>query len=621
MRETGGPARPLHVIATAGHVDHGKSTLIERLTGIDPDRLAEEKRRGLTIDLGFAWLTLPSGREIGFVDVPGHERFVRNMLAGVGPVRLVLFVVAADEGWKPQSEEHLQIVDVLGADAGVVAETKSDLVDADRSAGVRDDIRARLAGTALAAAPIVACSAYTGQGIEDLLAELNRMVADAPAPERDGRPRLFVDRIFPVKGAGTVVTGTLTGGPLRVGDEAQLWPSGIRSRIRSLQTHKHAIEVATPVSRVAVNLAGAERGAIARGDVLGRSGAWRATDRFDGTLTPVRGLSHRLSARGAYKLHAGSAERDARIRFLDDEPTDPRATRSVRVRLSAPIVLDVFDRFVLRDAGRRATVAGGRVLDVDPPARPGDAAERLGARDRARRDDLPRLLVRERRAVRATTVPWLTGVDPGAVAGATRSGAWWIADDLLAEAVRAVRSGLETYHRHDPLGPGRDVAAVRADLSTVFGHGDLAGDQALDALLEAAASDPTFVREGATLRLATHVPDDRDQDIDAVVSAVGEAEPTPPSLRELASLHGRDVVDAAIRSGRLARVGPDLVFTSAFVERATAIVRAAGTDGITVGRFREELGTSRKYALPLLEHFDHRGVTVRRGDLRFAVGT
>src|SRR5438132_5970418 len=248
--------RSLQVIATAGHVDHGKSALILRLTGMDPDRLAEEKRRGLTIDLGFAWLTLPSGREIGFVDVPGHERFVRNMLAGVGPVRLVLFVVAADEGWKPQSEEHLQIVDVLGAHGAVVAITKRDVVGEAAIRAREEEVRGKLEDTRLAGSSIVACSAVTGEGMDDLVAALDDLVANAPAAERTGRPRQFLDRVFTIRGAGTVVTGTLTGGPLSVGQEAEILPGGHRARIRGLQTHKRRLPTALPVSRDAVDLAG-----------------------------------------------------------------------------------------------------------------------------------------------------------------------------------------------------------------------------------------------------------------------------------------------------------------------------------------------------------------------------
>src|SRR6266487_6840116 len=259
----------LRVVATAGHVDHGKSSLIIQLTGIDPDRFEEEKRRGLTIDLGYAWCTLPSGREIGFVDVPGHERFVRNMLAGVGPVRLVMFVVAADEGWKPQSEEHLEIVDVLGAAGGVVALTKADLVDDETLDIAELEVRERLSGTSLEGAPVVACSAVTGLGLDRLAEALDAMVAAAPPPVRDGRVRQFLDRVFSIRGAGTVVTGTLTGGPRRVGQEVEVYPTGRRARVRGLQTHKRTLDLARPVSRVATNLVGIEREELERGDVIG----------------------------------------------------------------------------------------------------------------------------------------------------------------------------------------------------------------------------------------------------------------------------------------------------------------------------------------------------------------
>ncbi|MGH2654477.1 MAG: selenocysteine-specific translation elongation factor, partial [Actinomycetota bacterium] len=387
-------AQPLQVVATAGHVDHGKSSLIVRLTGIDPDRWEEEKRRGLTIDLGFAWGTLPSGREIGFVDVPGHERFVRNMLAGVGPVRLVLFVVAADEGWKPQSEEHLAIVDVLGAEGGVVALTKGDLVTGDTLAGREAEVRDRLAGTVLEGSPLVACSAVTGHGLDALRAALDDMVAAAPAPEDRGRPRIAIDRSFTIRGAGTVVTGTLTGGTLAVGEEARVYPEGHPVRIRSLQTHRRAVDVARPVSRVAANLAGVPTDAASRGDVLARTGQWRPAAVVEARVRPVRGLAHPLTARGAYKLYVGSAERDARMRLYGARELSPGDSGFARIRLSRPVVVETGDRFVLREAGRRETVAGGVILDADPPARPGpDPVARLAGREGAGREELAALVV------------------------------------------------------------------------------------------------------------------------------------------------------------------------------------------------------------------------------------
>src|SRR5215208_3645216 len=264
----------LGVIATAGHVDHGKSALIVALTGIDPDRYAEEKRRGLTIDLGYAWTTLASGREVGFVDVPGHERFIRTMLAGVGPVRLVLFVVAADEGWKPQTEEHLQILDVLDVSRGVVVLTKRDLIDDETLAIAEAEARERLAGTVLADAPILPVSAVTGAGIPELREALDAMVTGAPTPE-DARARLFIDRVFTISGAGTVVTGTLTGGCLATDDDVRVEPAGVAARVRSLQSHKRERTDVCHVARVAANLAGIDRAGVGRGSVVVEAGGLR----------------------------------------------------------------------------------------------------------------------------------------------------------------------------------------------------------------------------------------------------------------------------------------------------------------------------------------------------------
>ena len=603
------------VVATAGHVDHGKSALILRLTGMDPDRWAEEKRRGLTIDLGFAWTELPSGREIGFVDVPGHERFIRNMLAGIGPVRLVLFVVAADEGWKPQSEEHLQIIDVLGVDGGVVALTKQDAVDEETLAIALDEVREKLDGTALGKAEIVACSSVSGEGLDELRAALDRMIAAAPEPQRDGRTRQYVDRVFSIKGAGTVVTGTLTGGPLEIGMEVEMYPTGRRARIRGLQSHKRGIERAVPVARVAANLVGIEREDLERGDVVGPPGRWRPTSLIEARVVPVRGLDHPLGARGAYKLYAGAAERDARIRFSGE-------SGFARIRLSAPLVLDVFDRFVIREAGRRETVAGGVVLDVEPPLRPGsDPTARLAARQEALREELPMLLLAERGSVRADDVEILTGVAPDDIPGAAPAGAWWVSeglDDLVAGAVGRV---LEDFHRAHPLRAGADLPLARTAAAEALERAGGTPDPTLvDALLELYAARGLVVRTASEIRLATHRVqlDERRDDVDRLVRTLADGEPTPPSLAELVAAGiSREVIDAAGRDGLVVKVSADLVFTAGFVHRAEETVRAAGAEGISVSAFRERLGTSRKYAVPLLEHLDHKGVTKRQGDLRF----
>jgi selenocysteine-specific elongation factor len=621
------PSR-IYVVATAGHVDHGKSSLIVKLTGIDPDRFAEEKRRGLTIDLGYAWRTLPSGREVGFVDVPGHERFIGNMLAGVGPVRLVLFVVAADEGWRRQSEEHLQILDVLGVTGGVVALTKRDLVDAATLHATEQDVRARLRGTALADAPIVAVSARSGEGIDTLEAALDAMLGSAPVPEV-ARPRLFVDRIFTIKGAGTVVTGTLSGDCLSVGDEVELYPTSRRARIRSLQTHKRMEERACPISRVAANLVGAEREELERGDVLGRAGDWLPTQTFEGVLRPVRDLGRSLTVRGAYKLYAGAAEADAKIRLLGADALDADGQAYVRIRLSRPLVLDVFDRFVLREMGRRETVAGGVVLDVAPPSRSGAAAPlRLSARASATRAQLPSLLAAERGAVRAQEAEQLTGAsvlaeDSASGADHDGVGAWLLRPDVREAVQGQVREAVAAFHERSPLQEGFGLPQVRGVIGEALRRAGAPADPDLiETALDSLGGDGGFVRTAGTLRLASHRVelDAHGPDLERLLAAVGgEQEATPATVKDLlATGVARDVIEAAARAGLIVRVSPELVFTPALVARAEALVRASGPAGITVGAFREGLGTSRKYAVPLLEWFDQRGITRREGDLRIA---
>ncbi len=607
------------MVATAGHVDHGKSSLIVRLTGIDPDRWAEEKRRGLTIDLGYAWCTLPSGREIGFVDVPGHERFIGNMLAGVGPVRLVLFVVAADEGWKPQSEEHLQILDVLGVRGGVIALTKRDLVDDEMLELATEEIRERVAGTGLADAPIVPVSSETGDGIDALTTALDAML-DGAGPAEDARARLHIDRVFTIKGAGTVVTGTLAGECIRVGDEVELYPAGIRARIRSLQTHKQAEDHACPVSRVAANLVGVERERLERGDVLATPGTWRPTRVFEARLRPVRGATRAVTPRGAFTLHVGATEVDARLRLYGTTKLEAGDEAFARITASAPLVLDVGDRFVLRETGRRETVAGGDVLDVGPPTKAGpDPGARLAARASASRDDLPTLLVAERGAIRVVDVFGLTG---SRAAGGTAVGEWLVADGLRASVEASVIEALAAYHAEHPLDIGADLTLARRTVIAVLRAARAPAETALaDALLGDLTDSGITAQEATTIRLASYrvALNERSADVDELLAAIsGESEATPPTVKELiATGVARDVIDAAAREGLVVRLTPDLVVTPAFVARAEATIREAADIGITVSALRESLSTSRKYAVPLMEWFDQRGVTRREGDVRF----
>ena len=605
-------AGELRVIATAGHVDHGKSSLISQLTGIDPDRWAEEKRRGLTIDLGYAWTTLPGGREVGFVDVPGHERFVGNMLAGVGPVHLVMFVVAADEGWKPQSEEHLQILDVLGLEGGVIALTKRDLVDDETLEIATDEVRERVDGTVLEGAPIVPVSAATGDGLEALAAALAEMLDTAPSAT-DGRTRLFVDRVFTIKGAGTVVTGTLEGGCLELQDEVELQPSGRRARIRSLQTHKQQEVQACPVTRVAANLVGLERAEVVRGDTLVPPNLWRATRVVDAELRTVRGIDA-IPARGAFKVHAGAAEADARIRLAAAH----EGRTFARLSLSRPLTLDVGERFVLRESGRRATVGGGTVLDVAPIG--AFATERrlayLAEVARTPRERLASLVVRQRGAIGGGDLRLMLGVDPPADLAA---GTWSVDDRVREAAARALHGMLAAFHRDRPLDDGAPLGEARDAMARALRDAGAPGDPDLvDALLSVA---PGVVRTATTVRLDTHrvALDARAGELEELLSAIsGEHEATPPSVVELVSAGiDRDLLEAASRSGHIVRITTDLVLAPAFVDRALALVRANAEEGVTVGTLREALGTSRKYAVPLVEWMDAQGLTRRRGDLRF----
>jgi selenocysteine-specific elongation factor len=604
----------LRVVATAGHVDHGKSSLIVALTGIDPDRFAEEKRRGLTIDLGYAWTTLPSGNEIGFVDVPGHERFIRNMLAGVGPVRLVLFVVAADEGWKPQSEEHLQILDVLDVAGGVIALTKRDLVDAETLAIAAEEVRERVAGTVLEGAPVVPVSGTTGDGVDRLRAALDEMVASAPVPP-DARTRLFVDRVFTIAGAGTVVTGTLTGGCLAVDDEVQLHPQGIRARIRGLQSHKHPVRRLCHVSRAAANLVGVDRVGIARGQVATEPGAFRPTTAFDALLRPVRGLN-RLPARGAFTVHMGAGETPARLRILEHRDD---ASALVRVRTDVALALDLFDRVVVWESGRRRTVGGGVVLDVAPP-RAADARHVAFLARRAAaptREEVAALLVAEAGAIRAQQLGVVTGTTPPE----PPANGWCLSQDFERDVGGEATAYLQRAHDDRPLEEGVPLPEIREVIAAAArAAGGPADPDLADAVLARLRAIGEVARSSGTVRLTSHRVElaGHEAELGRLLNAVsGAREATPPTIKELVATGiPRDLIDAAGRAGVVVRLNDELVVAPELVARATELVEAH-PKGITVSALREALQTSRRYAVPLLEWMDATGITRRAGDLRF----
>jgi selenocysteine-specific elongation factor len=567
----------VHVVATAGHVDHGKSTLVIALTGMDPDRFTEEKERGLTIDLGFAWTVLPSGRELAFVDVPGHVRFIKNMLAGVGAVDACLFVVAATEGWKPQSEEHLRILELLGVRFGLVALTKVGGLDADEVELRRMEVSERVAGTFLASCDIVAVDGVAGTGIDELRTALDRSLAGTPTSVDRDRPRLWVDRVFAAKGAGTVVTGTLAGGSLAIGDELVVTPAGSPVRVRGLQSHQREREVVGPGHRVAVNLSGVGHDRVGRGDAVVRPRQWTAATTIDCELRVLGTLDHEVSRRGAYQAYLGSGEHAVRLRVLGAEAIPPGSAGLVRLHLPAALPLLPGDRYVLRESGRGETVGGGEVLDVAPVlaaarARPTRSAERVVAeRGWVQPEELDRL-TGERRP--ATVGRWV--VDPGALEQTTTR-----VRELVADA--------------GPL--GLDVAGL--------GERERAVLELLDDVTVTAGRARVSSR-GSDDGLAAH----------PWVRAL-EADPfTPPPPSGV----GRDELRELTRRGLVVERDGCWFAASAVDEAARTVAEllTASPGGVTVSAVRDALGTSRKYLLPLLNHLDASGVTRRRGDVRVA---
>ena len=605
----------MHVIGTAGHVDHGKSALVQRLTGIDPDRLEEEKRRGLTIDLGFAWLTLPSGEEVGIVDVPGHERFIKNMLAGAGGVSICLFVVAATEGWMPQSSEHLSVLEVLGVSSGVVAVTKSDAVDGETLAIAIAEVEEHVRGTVLEAAAVVPCSAVTGAGTEELATALDDVVRATPPVSDFGRARLWVDRVFAVAGAGTVVTGTLAGGAFEVGMDVEVVGAsrGARGgRIRAIQSHKRKVERIPPGNRTALNISGLERTRVERGDAVVRPGVWRLTDRFDAfvrVLPPeISGREHVLEEKGAHLLYSGTAETPVRITLLDGDRITAGHEGPVQIHLRDPLPLGPRDRFVLRDAGRVFTFGGGEVLDPLPTRARRRDERRVALLDGLRtttRDEALRAIVEAEGSLDETMALTRSGAD-GIPDDVRRLGDTLVSGRRIAELAATVRAALVAYHREHPLERGmpRELLRARATLDA-------------DAFQDLVAGLGDVVEEAAYVRLDSHrvaLAPEQKRARDEIIMRIERGGFQPPLTAELGA---PALVRALVEEGDLVRIG-DFCVTAAQAEEARARVRSfiEVHGAATVAEIRDLLGTTRKYAVPLCEWLDHSGATRRRGDER-----
>ena len=605
----------MYVIATAGHVDHGKSTLVRALTGMEPDRWAEERRRGMTIDLGYAWMTLPAGDKLAFVDVPGHERFVPNMLAGLGPVPAVMFVVAADGGWMPQSAEHLAAIDALGVRHGLLVITRSDL--ADPSPATRQ-ARAEIARTSLGAVEAISVSAVTGQGLDDLRAALIRLVdtLGAAVTARPTPVRLWIDRSFTIKGAGTVVTGTLPAGTVRNGQELALAPSGRAVRVRGLEALGEPADTVTGVARVALNLRGIPADLPARGMALIEPGRWTLTGELDVRVTPRAADPHPKFPPDIL-VHVGSARTAARVRVLGAD------SLYARLRLKDPLPLHIGDRVILRDPGAAGlAIYGATVLDPFPPSLARRGAGAAAVRELGAWPDIPTAadLLRRHKLLRGPQLAAAGLADlPAPVAGD------WLADPehwtwLRAELPRAVAA----FAAKDPLAPGMTAEAARAalglpsrDLVAALATGEIVLDGAYLRIFTKKAEEADGTAATGAAKPAGQLPPRIAEAVQAVLDGLADDPFAAPDTERLRAL-GLDAraLAAAARVGLLLRIA-DLVVLAPGADKAAADVLAGLEQPFTTSQARQALRTSRRVAIPLLEYLDRARVTERLpGDLR-----
>jgi len=612
------------VIGTAGHVDHGKSVLVHALTGIDPDRLREEKERGMTIDLGFAWMTLPSGQEVGLVDVPGHEHFIKNMLAGVGGIDIALLIVAANEGVMPQTREHLDILDLLGVNRGIVVVTKKDMVDEELLTLVTMEIEEIIGPTTLAGAPIIAVSALTGAGMPELVAAIDRLLETAE-PRRDtGRPRLLIDRVFTIAGSGTVVTGTLIDGSLRVGEDVEVLPSGLKSRLRGLQTHKTRLDMAAPGSRVAANLAGLAVAQVSRGDVLTKPGWLTPTTLITARLRLLPSLKRPLRYNASVSLHTGASEAMAKVRLLESEKLEPGANAWAQIALKSPVAVVKGDRFIIRSPVQ--TLGGGEIIEAHTKRHRRYRPATIEALETKEQGSVRDILAAALEANQPQALEQLiasSGIPPKeakpaveemvrdgalAAAGSGEHGALFTAagwDRLQKKAAATARD----YHERFPTRPGipRGEMAGRLKLPAA----SLAAT--LTKLLEAG----DLVEEGASIRLRSHqLQLNRDQQakIDAFLAALSRSPYSPPPDAVLEA----DLLNLLIRQRRVVKVADNVVFAASAYDEMVGKIQAhiKSTGKITLAETRDLFSTSRKFAQALLEYLDQQKITRRVGDER-----
>lgn len=619
------------IIGTAGHIDHGKTALVKALTGIDADRLEEEKRRGITIDIGFAHLQLTPELRLGFVDVPGHERFVKNMLAGVGGIDLVLFVVAADESIKPQTREHFDICRLLGIQRGVIVLTKADLVDKDILELVRLEVEEFVAGSFLEGAPVVPVSSISGAGIDELRRELERVSRDVREKSSAGHFRLPIDRVFSVKGFGTVVTGTLISGSVSADQEVELYPTARRLRVRGVQVYGKSAARAIAGQRTALNLADIEPHEIARGMVLSAPGRFRAVKMLDcalGLLPSAKPLKHRAPVH----FHAGTAEMEAEVRLLGTAATlEPGGRAYVRIVLCEPALLLPGDAFIIRMFSPVVTIGGGTVLDTGGVRyrRTANAAARLNVL--AEPDITPKialLLHESKHGMSFDDLVTRTGILESELDAAARAGKFvslrqpqpWLVDRAWFDGVRShMIETVREFHRAHPLLPGMAKQELRSrELAA-------APPFLFDALI---ANTKELIADGETVRLRTHnvvLKQDEEQARAAIEQAFERAGLAVPAVAEVLGKSGveaaraKSILQILIREKRLIRISEDLVFHQSAIVNLRHLLAGRKSTRFNVGSFKDWTGISRKYAIPLLEYLDREHVTRREGDERLVL--
>jgi selenocysteine-specific elongation factor len=618
----------MFVLGTAGHIDHGKSKLVEALTGIDPDRLPEEKRRGMTIDLGFAWLSLPDGGEVGIVDVPGHERFVKNMVAGVGGIDAVLFVVAADDGWMPQSQEHLQILDFLKIKKGIVVITKIDLAKEDWLNLVEEDIKEKVKGTILESAPILKVSSPKKIGINELYDQIVKMISQIQPRKDIGKPRMYIDRVFTMAGRGTVVTGTLIDGSFHLGEEIQVLPQGISARIRDLQTHKKKFERTLPGTRVAMNLAGVEKVEIQRGDVVTKAAQDETTDIFCAKVDIVSTMGFTIKHNAMLLLILGTTELLAKVNILNKDRIEPGGSAFAQFKCRNNLLARIGDHFILRLPSPQITIGGGMVLDVSPKIY--KRKDRWLVSDLERRltlnlsdlilSDLKRKdLILRKNILRASN--FSQSQIESSLGELEKAGKIFLTENLVTDrskwekVLNEITKEVEKTHQKFPFKIGLKSAELSGKLK--------ADENLLAEAIKYLVRDGKIAQQEAYLRLSSHQPKLSPEQTSLSRKIVEKfvAHPlSPPTKEEILSEDSdyENVLLFLIQGGKLVELKDGILFRKEDFEKIkTKIVDFIKKNGqATVSQLREHLSTTRKYMVPILEKLDQLGVTQRERDKR-----